>query len=909
MMRDDDDDDDEYGWGVHDEEEELDPADMEAQIAAEQAAGDAEPTYDLSDEEEEDQEMDDADRAMFGSQRGTGPQPPGVKAAGKRPVRAPSTRDGAARKRGRTQPTQPTPAVRERLRDDDEDTDVGEAVLESGDEDEEQEGEDGAGVDLGDGGTDNGTNNGNERLRASLDKMPGWRAMIMGAGIKALPAAFETALPGHWIQWTDTGQPFEKGSEPIPARTLCMCSDKENFEHDARRLSDFATHTDKVKRARSVATAALWGMFTTGSAKGWLASENHSELVAAKAKDMEGEELDKFKKKLQGNITTYTYHPNLRSRDVTQRGDTAMQFGWCIEELYDSTWTEVLAYRLFKQIYDHGHSDDELWRLLMEESAAITRAGTMNGIPEANRTAKMLQQNKLQRTQINDDDMQSTATTQHKRITNMTDLTTMYKAISGKCDGSGGRPLYSNMRSDTPIGCQAKKFVKDKEAGGTHPLGPSVAFNFKRYLAPNVIASGHPGVNVSIAGCVDDAGTPLDINPVQADPNLYYDAEGRFRPPEAVRKKGCFFVCHDVNVRNIFNLPFPRPVHGSVVPDDCLLERYWDLNKEREKELVAAIAKGATRDPPRVEFRHHKDLVGQLFHNMTKQRDETAHKISEGVLDTEMLTADSIDKSAAEQERMKSMRCYGRKVETKDGERYVLEPQQILCDLSEEQERIHGMLDEWDGRERARVQAEGMAAQSKRLPFDNATADATRSQKHCDAVDACVKLGLRRFENAYASKKLSSSIPPGWKDVAHKGLADALKGAAEFGVKRAAAELGRRVDPKDTNARNGTANVAFAHGRKAQARDLSPFGHWRAFLIHLFSSGVKVSGPDVRVMLECWLHAFEPYVQRDSNTHSLHANTHSTRDAPNAQQVPGGELLLPDVRRAGYASRCTHSNL
>jgi len=25
--------------------------------------------------------------------------------------------------------------------------------------------------------------------------------------------------------------------------------------------------------------------------------------------------------------------------------------------------------------------------------------------------------------------------------------------------------------------------------------------------------------------------------------------------------------------------------------------------------------------------------------------------------------------------------------------------------------------------------------------------------------------------------------------------------------------------------------------------------------MHLFSSGVKISGPDVRIMLECWLHA------------------------------------------------------
>ena len=859
MMRDDD---DEQHMEV--EEEEEDPADMEARFAAEQqAAGEDEPIYDLTDDEDD----DDAERAMFGSQRGAAPQPqpqpPGVKAAGKRPARPSSPREGAGRKQQRQATTTTTtkPVAYERLRDDDEDTDVGEAVMDSGDDDEEDEWHDEGQEDehdFDDGNSQTDTNNGNDRLRASLDKMPGWRAMIMGAGIKALPAAFETALEGHWIQWNDAGQPFPQGGEPIPARTLCMCSNKENFEHDAQRLSDFATHADPIKRARSVATASLWGMFTTGTSKGWLCSPNHTELNTAKVKEMEGEELDKHKKKLQGNMRTYTYQPNAKSADVTLRNDTAMQFAWSFEEIYNPAGTEVLFYRILKHIYDHGHSDDELWRQLMDESGEITRAGSINGIPEALRKQWMLQQNKLQRTQINDDDMQSTASTQHKRITNLTDLTKMYKAISGKCDGSGGRPLYSDMRSDTPIGCQAKQFVKDKEAGGKHPLGPSVAFNFKRFLAPDVIAPGHPGVNVSIAGCVDDAGMPLDINPVQADPNNYYDEQGRFRPPEAVRKKGCFFVCHDVNVRNIFNLPFPRPVHGNVVPDDCLLERFWDLHKDRHPRLVAAINSGAQKTPPRTEFRHHKDLVGTLFHNMTKQRDETARKISEGVLDTEMLTADSIDKSAAEQERLKH-KCYGRTMQTNQGEAFVLEPQQVLCDLSEEQERIHGMIDEWDTYDQARIRAEGMAAQEKRLPFDRATADATRSQKHCEAVDACVKLGLRRFENAYASKKMNGSIPPGWKDVAHKGLRDALKANAEFGLKRAAADIGRRINPKDPNARNGTANVAFAHGRKAQAKDLSPFGHWRAFLIHMFSSGVKVSGPDVRVMLECWLHAFEPF--------------------------------------------------
>ena len=235
------------------------------------------------------------------------------------------------------------------MRDDDE-TQIGEAVMDSADEEDEEEEEQqqqqqqqrrqqaaqnthgrkrgraaepeeegGEGMEDEDGDeddnmTDDGSANGHDRLRASLDKMPGWRAMIMGAGIKALPAAFETGLPGHWIQWTDTGQPFPKGAEPIPARTLCMCAGKDIFEHDAQRLGDFATHADRTKRALSVATAALWGMFTTGTSKGWTCSPNHTELNTAKVKDMEGEELDKFKKKLQGNINTYTYQPNAKSR-------------------------------------------------------------------------------------------------------------------------------------------------------------------------------------------------------------------------------------------------------------------------------------------------------------------------------------------------------------------------------------------------------------------------------------------------------------------------------------------------------------------------------------------------------------------------------------------------------------------
>ena len=57
-------------------------------------------------------------------------------------------------------------------------------------------------------------------------------------------------------------------------------------------------------------------------------------------------------------------------------------------------------------------------------------------------------------------------------------------------------------------------------------------------------------------------------------------------------------------------------------------------------------------------------------------------------------------------------------------------------------------------------------------------AHAARQALHAEQVDAAIKFGLRRFEHAFASKKLAASIPPGWRDICHTGLRDALKEAA-----------------------------------------------------------------------------------------------------------------------------------
>ena len=213
-----------------------------------------------------------------------------------------------------------------------------------------------------------------------------------------------------------------------------------------------------------------------------------------------------------------------------------------------------------------------------------------------------------------------------------------------------------------------------------------------------------------------------------------------------------------------------------------------------------------------------------------------------------------------------------------------------MRDISLELERVFGMIDEYDKRERIDIASTKFASAKERRE-----AQMLRQKLHSKQVDACVRLGLRRFEHAFASKKLSGTIPPGWLDICHTGLRKALKDAAEVGIRTAAEDgHGYKVDPDHVNAKAGTANLAFTHDQSLVCKDLTPWGHWRSFLMHMLSAGLKIQGNDVRLMLESWLHAFEPCV----NCHSTHFSHMMTLRAHCDYQVPGGLVLLPDVSAA-----------
>ena len=119
--------------------------------------------------------------------------------------------------------------------------------------------------------------------------------------------------------------------------------------------------------------------------------------------------------------------------------------------------------------------------------------------------------------------------------------------------------------------------------------------------------------------------------------------------------------------------------------------------------------------------------------------------------------------------------------------------------------------------------------------------------------------------------------------------------AVELSAKHAELKkLPRRVVEMAEGSDAGCANMAFLYNRSLVSRDTSPFGTWRTFLFTLFSRCASISGPDIRLMLELWTHAFEGYTVNPS-TPPIHFTKVSLPIC--SAQVSGGVLLFFTVRR------------
>ena len=702
---------------------------------------------------------------------------------------------------------------------------------------------------------------GSNLLSQGLEIVPGWAPMIMGHGIKAKPPVFATGLPGHWVQYNNSG-PFPSGVRCRPARVIDLgFIGAWQQASDAERISDMNSQADQMALARTVASCALMGMLSVGTAKGYLASDNHSELTLAKADanpnknpdddsdDDENESQSKLKRKLNGSIKTYTYCPNADHADQNKRSQTAMMFCYVHIAMHDRAGKYV-GFKILMLIFDKGFSTDLLVSKVMEENGEIKANGKINSMPEKQRNGRLERQNKLQRAQINDDNLEISAQLQSRRISNNQHWLNFMETVGCQADGCEGRPYYANIKRDTPPGCATNPFTKHKEYGGLHPFGPSVSHNHKRFQEPT---ADRPGINVSIAGTLDERGLPIDLHPSLMDPRQWYDPDTQdFEPPQHVKDMGWCHMCHDPTITDIFSAPLPQKMHGNVEPDEILLHQFWELYKDSNPILSKAQQKGMTT------FEQNRDSVRALFHR-EDDLDPDQQRLSRAVLETDLLSVDSIDKSAAEEATIER-RAYGKTSQRKEGDVWVFSVRQILRDHSLEQEKVHAMVNQYDKLRRAELSNRSYNAQPGSDDVFNAKEETRKRQReHADATTACVKLGLQRFHHAFGRKKARKLIPPGYYDVGYVGLKAAIKESGEIGARLSARNRGHKVNPDDPNAGDGTANVGFAHQQSLVGIDRTPFGHHRSQIMNLLSGTLRIAGGDVKLMLDMHCHAFEPF--------------------------------------------------
>ena len=699
-----------------------------------------------------------------------------------------------------------------------------------------------------------------EILEEQLKEVPGWSKEAQGSEIDPRPPRFHLTANSNSTDWApysvgDEGCLFTADTAPRFCRYEMVTVMMAYIANDAERIGDWSTLDDRAQHAQQVACAKLLGMMTMGTSKGLITGSFAclEGLPDAKAREAMLMALERG----GPPQNEYTFCP-----DPDQFHDQALQFSWVFEWIYDESGEKRVAFRVVKAIADPTHSSDELWDKIIRENVEIAAAGQTNSRPESQRDNKLKSANKEQRCQVDPDDLERTVEMQYKTIRNLQDLHNVYACYGGDTGRDNGWPLFPVPMQDLPAGVAAHQLKPHKRWGGECALGPSVALNPLRCV-DNATEHGqrfHRGpnetyyCNVALSG-LSVGGARLKCHSEQEVWEDYIDPDTKiFNPPKWVVDKKAIFICHKGSIVNIFRARFPSDVAEVTIPDDTLLKMLFELDKDKPGNSISLALEmlGAGEDD---SFEALRPAVVSHYSHLVMGRHNAGAANVQAAFANGMLERDTIDMTPGEIQRL-DLRSYDEKNVNKDSN-WVLEPKQCLKDISIEIRRANDIAVDWNAKQLAEIDA--MTAQTDEQAAAVESRDAERVRRYSEAVEACIKMGLNRFEHAYSCKRSRATIPPGWVDVAHHGLHDALRQAVTLSEKDANAQgrKARAVRSTNANAAPQCANAAFLYNRQYVTRDVSPMGTWRTFLFTLFSRCASISGPDIRLMLELWTHAFE----------------------------------------------------
>ena len=699
-------------------------------------------------------------------------------------------------------------------------------------------------------------------LKELLKDVPGWSPENQGEDKTPLPPCWALdpeSAGGDWSEYTigEEGDEclFHRGKAPKWVRFEQIHIMLEYISKDAEFIGDWVTLDDPVRHKHQVATAKLLGMLTMGTSKG---------IVTGTPAFLErlghGPEREAAHEKLKKNGMPgeYTF-----CVDPSKPHLEGLQFTWIFEWSYAPDGETRIGFWLTKAIADPTHSSDEQWQTVMEENAAVWRNGQTSGTEEHKRNPKMQAANKLHRTQVDATNLEHTVGNMYKTITNVENLGHIYHVYGGKSGSDPGWPLYPKPGMDLPEGHQVGALRKHRRWGGESALGPSVALNpFRQVPASRdkeanehhyVGNDDEDYVNVRMSG-LSLGGKRVMCREDQRYWKDYFNDNGEFDPPEFSQKKKAVWVCTKGALLNIFRARFPTDVAEISVPGDSLLKMLFELDHEKPGNSISLAVErsgGALKT-----FEQLRAPTVAHYTHQVLRRQSTAAKNLESALT--MLTPDTLDMTSAEMARL-DLRSYDQNDGLNRDANFVLEPRQVLKDLSIEIRRANDVAVEWNDRETARIN--DMPGMDDDDLKDAEKADDKRRVAFASGVDECIKMGLRSFEHAFACKRTRALIPPGWVDIIGKGLQESLQEAVSLSAKHAAMYgfEARRVKTTNVNASPMCANLAFLYHRSLTSRDTTPMGSWRTFLFTVFSRCASISGPDIRLMLELWTHAFEAF--------------------------------------------------
>ena len=655
-----------------------------------------------------------------------------------------------------------------------------------------------------------------------------------GHGIDPLPPTFATGLSGHWMQWKGEG-PFQ-GSKCRPARVLDLGFVAAwQQASDAERISDMSAQTDPLARARTVATCALMGMLSVGTAKGLCASPNHSELVQARgrnrATDPGGRDPRKEGKLRSigtARIKTYTYCPNEHDDPTWRRRQTAMMFCFVHVAMHDREGKYV-GFKILMLIFDKGFSTDELVQQGDGGEREISRVGpdqrhAREHAQRASWSGRTSCSARRSRREPGGDGGDAVQAHLHQP-----GLDQVHGERGRQADGHEGRPYYANMQGTRRPGAPPTPLRSSgRRVGRQAPDRPDG-------LAQPQALRGTPAPTTRASTCRSRArwtraASRSTLHPSRScTPTTGTTAQATSARRSTSSTTAGATSCHDPSVTQHLQRAAAQQMHGNVEPEDCLLRILWKMHKDSNPILSKAQQTRADT------FEQNRDSGALALppHGRTGRPGPAAAQ-PRGA-ETEMLSNDSIDKSVAE-EAILERRAYGDGAAPRGARRV----QGALgapgrCATSRRAGEGARLVTEWDKQKRAELRSARLQCAARRSTWSS-----TPRRADAQAAARTTPRRRRRHQARAAAhgarperQEARKSIPPGYFDVACTGLRSRVKEAGEIAARP------QRAQPRPAR-RPGRPQRARRHGQHRLCAQASrswpptsrPLGHWRAFLMH-----------------------------------------------------------------------------